>query len=175
MSKKLIILFSLICLFNIIKNQNQNCSAIRPNSRYDCFEYSTSNTRCCLNQLNSRCVEVNITQSYSTNYDCGAKDAVYQEYDFSQYHPTPETVSDQINYIACGKIKPSKKSDCTKYSQITNSCCFFRTTGGQACFAIGKKYTGPNKKMTVAGDVTYECNSCFLKISLIFLFLFFFI
>ena len=107
MSKKLIILFSLTCLFNIIKNQN--CSTTTANSRYDCFEYSTSNTRCCLNQLNSRCVEVNITQSYSTNYDCGAKDAVYQEYDFSQYHPTPETVSDQINYIACGKIKPSKK------------------------------------------------------------------
>ena len=165
MSKKFIIFFPLIYLFTFIKS---DCNSTTATSRYDCFEYSTSNKRCCFKELSSACIEVSLSDSYTTSYDCGAKDPVYQEYSFTQYHPTPDVVSDQINFVACGKIKPTKKSDCTKYSQITNSCCFFHSTGGQSCFAIGKKYTGPNKKMNVAGDVTYECNSQFLKISFIF-------
>ena len=162
MSKNLIILLSFIYLFTFIKSQ---CASIQqPNSRYDCLQYSNSNKRCCFSP--SGCHEVSLSSVYTSPYDCGARDPVFQEYDFSQYHPNPDPVSDQINFVACGKINPTKKSDCTKYSQITNSCCYFYSTGGRACFAIGKKYTGPHKKMTV-GDVNYECNSQFLKISFI--------
>ena len=113
--------------------------------------------------------------SKNVDYDCGAKDLVYQEYDFSQYHPNQDSVSSQINFISCGKLKPSKKSQCTKYSQITNSCCFFKSGGGQACFYIGKKYTGPHKKMDMNGDVSFECSSMFLKLSFFILGFFIFI
>ena len=175
MSKIYFFFLYLISIIQIIKS-NDCVNESTPITRYDCLKHSTSNERCCFSNSNSKCTLVKFEElSKNEGLDCGAKDLVYQEYDFSQYHPNQDSVSSQINFISCGKLKPSKKSQCTKYSQITNSCCFFRTTGGQACFAIGKKYTGPNKKMTVAGDVTYECNSCFLKISLIFLFLFFFI
>ena len=162
MSKNLIILFSFTYLFNFIKSQ---CTSTTPTTRYDCFQHSNSNKRCCYYYNN--CYEVSLSAVYLSNYDCGAKDPVFQEYDFSQYHPNPDPVSDQINFVACGKLNPTKKSHCTKYSQITNSCCYFYSSGGQACFAIGKKYTGPHKKMNVAGDVQYECNSQFLKISFI--------
>ena len=165
MSKNLIILFSFTYLFNFIKSQ---CTSTTPTTRYDCFQHSNSNKRCCYSDnSDNKCYEVSLSAVYSSNYDCGAKDPVFQEYDFSQYHPNPDPVSDQINFVACGKLNPTKKSHCTKYSQITNSCCYFYSSGGQACFAIGKKYTGPHKKMSVAGDVQYECNSQFLKISFI--------
>ena len=165
MSKNLIILFSFTYLFNFIKSQCTSTNDVT--TRYDCFQHSNSNKRCCYSSSDKNCYEVSLSAVYSSNYDCGAKDPVFQEYDFSQYHPNPDPVSDQINFVACGKLNPTKKSHCTKYSQITNSCCYFYSSGGQACFAIGKKYTGPHKKMNVAGDVQYECNSQFLKISFI--------
>ena len=177
MSKIYFFFLYLISIIPIIKS-NDCESESNLTTRYDCLKHSTSNERCCFSNSNSNssCKLLKFEEvSKNVDYDCGAKDLVYQEYDFSQYHPNQDSVSSQINFISCGKLKPSKKSQCTKYSQITNSCCFFRSGGGQACFYIGKKYTGPHKKMYMNGDVSFECSSMFLKLSFFILGFFIFI
>ncbi len=172
MSKIYFFFLYLISIIPIIKSIE--CGKETQKTRYDCLKNSTSNERCRFH--NSKCELIKFEEvSKYEDYDCGAKDLVYQEYDFSQYHPNQDSVSSQINFISCGKLKPSKKSQCTKYSQITNSCCFFRSGGGQACFYIGKKYTGPHKKMYMNGDVSFECSSMFLKLSFFILGFFIFI
>ena len=55
------------------------------------------------------------------------------------------------------------KKDCTDYSEISNSCCFFKTENGKrACFQIGRKYIGDSKEISTninGVSVTYECKS----------------
>ena len=93
-----------------------------PSNRYDCLKLSSSNKLCCYD--GNSCKSINDLKDNTNNYDCGIVKGSVGEYEFSIYHPIP---SDDIGigFQTCGAKKPKKKKDCTNYSQLTNSCCYF--------------------------------------------------
>lgn len=153
--------------------QNSNCNGItNPNNRYDCLKFSTSNVLCCYKSENSpSCEEKNFSElkNLKNTIDCGVVDNRVGEYEFSIYHPNLSGQKN-IGFQTCGAKKPKKKKDCTNYSQLTNSCCYFSgdVTG---CYSIGKKYSDEDKekKITIKDiegnelNIEYECLGNFLN------------
>ena len=155
----------LIITFSLCQGSN-NCSAENPKSRNDCFANNVAGGYCCFNSTNSLCQIVkreNITSNKV--FDCGITEENYGKYEFGQYHPQQEALK-ELDFETCGKTNPSKKKDCTDYSEISNSCCLFTKGSDKACFHIGRKYiSNSNKntfKITVENgeeEVTVECKS----------------
>ena len=161
-----IIFILFISLFNIILNQegNSDCSSITATIRYDCFKYSTSKEYCCFEKANSACSLINKTDV--TNYpnlDCGVTEQNYGLYEFEEYHPRPEL---DLPFLGCGEKNPEEKEDCLEYSEISNSCCFFKNenTGKKGCYYIGRRYSGDLEEKSFRYNninYKYECNSYF--------------
>ena len=147
----------------------EDCDGKSASNRYDCLKLSSSNKLCCYDGKN--CQQINDLKENTGNLDCGIVKGSVGEYEFSIYHPIP---SDDIGigFQTCGAKKPKKKKDCTDYSQLTNSCCYFETKEDnkkKGCYSIGKKYSGPNEEIsaTINGkNIKYECNGNFLNIIL---------
>ena len=175
MSKRItLMIISFIFLIKII--QTQNCSTIQPSIRYDCFKYSDSENYCCFKGVNENCalIKKDAIQSNNSNYDCGISDHNYGLYEFEEYHPRPSL---GLPFQGCGEKSPDKKEDCLEYSEISNSCCFFKDkNGNKGCYSIGRRYIGDlkEKKFEYNSDtITYECNS--FNIIFKFYFIFFLI
>ncbi len=148
----------------VICEGEEICEGATSNNRYECFKKSSSNKLCCYD--NGQCHELDSLKKNTKNYDCGIVNNNVEEYEFSIYHPISSDEND-IGFQTCGAKKPKKKKDCTDYSQLTNSCCYFYGNGIDGCNSIGKKYSGPNEeiKIKINDDltVTYECNGNFLN------------
>ena len=160
-----IIFILLISLFNIISTDDieitQNCSSINPTIRYDCLKHSTSEQYCCFENENSNCVPVNKTDLKNNyNLDCGVTEENYGLYEFEEYHPRTKI---GLPFLGCGKKNPEDKEDCLDYSEISNSCCFFKnSSGGKGCYYIGRRYSGDLEEKTFDYNnqrYTYECIS----------------
>ena len=147
----------------------ENCEEkTNPSNRYDCLKLSSINKHCCFKSVNVNCKLIDDLSNIDEGYDCGIVKGSVGEYEFSIYHPIP---SDDIGigFQTCGAKKPKKKKDCTDYSQLTNSCCYFEGDRKKGCYSIGKKYSGPNEEIsaTINGkNIKYECNGNFLNIIL---------
>ena len=145
-----------------------DCESTKPSNRYDCLKLSSSNKHCCFKSVNDNCSSIDDLTKIEEGYDCGIVKGSVGEYEFSIYHPIP---SDDIGigFQTCGAKKPKKKKDCTDYSQLTNSCCYFEGKGKKGCYSIGKKYSGPNEEISASINnvaIKYECNGKFLNIIL---------
>ena len=174
MSSKIFITFLLLFFFVIICNKT--CEEVEAQNRNDCFSRSNSSYYCCYKSSNSKvsCETVpksNLTQNYFL--DCGVSEDNYEEYEFGEYHPKQEFKD--IGLQTCGKMNPKKKQDCTDFSEINNSCCYFTNKEGQkACFSIGRRADKKRNKGNYEDDISYECWSFnlifyFCSIFLIFL------
>ena len=169
--KNIIILFSFISLFNII--HSQNCTSIgNPSIRYDCFKYSTPEEYCCFDNIKKACSLINkndIQNNY--NLDCGISENNYGLYEFEEYHPRHQL---NLPFLSCGEKNPTKKMDCLEYSEITNSCCFFKGPNGEnACYYIGRRYSGELKEKSFkyeGNTIKYECNSFYIIYNFYFIF-----
>ena len=165
-----IIFLSFIFLFNIISTQDDNiCSSITPEIRYDCFKYSTSQQFCCFEKMGSPCQLIDKTNiTNNTDLDCGVTEENYGLYEFEEYHPRPEL---GLPFQGCGEKNPDKKEDCLAYSDISNSCCFFKNSGKKGCYYIGRRYTGnlDEKSFIYKGNkYTYECKSYYVFVNFSF-------
>ena len=157
-----IIFISFISLFNIISTQD--CSSTTPTIRYDCFKYATSQQYCCFEKENNNCSPVDkanyTNNSNNSHLDCGITDENYGYYEFEEYHPRHGL---ELPFLGCGEKNPKKKEDCLEYSEISNSCCFFKDSSGKkGCYYIGRRYRGDleEKSFTYNDQIyRYECNS----------------
>ena len=135
MPSKIIITFLLLSFIGIIINQT--CEGMPATIRNDCFTLSTPKAYCCYNSADSKCYEVQ-REDLENNfqYDCGISESNYGKYEFKEYHPHQDF---DLDFQHCGRPNPTKKSHCTDYSELANSCCFFKKGDKYACLAIGKK------------------------------------
>ena len=155
MPSKIIITFLLLSFIGIIINQT--CENITNATRNDCFTLSTPKSYCCYDSDNSKCIEVskeNLESSYQ--YDCGISESNYGKYEFKEYHPHQEF---DLDFQHCGRPNPTKKSHCTDYSELANSCCFFKKDDKTACLAIGKKSDKEGDYSYDNETIHYECYS----------------
>ena len=157
----LLFILLLINTFSFSQEDEETCNTITPTSRNDCFSISVSNGYCCYKTTGENCTIIQKKDlSNSKEYDCGITGENYGKYEFGQYHPKQEVES--LGFVTCGKISPSKKKDCTDYSEISNSCCLFTIDGKKTCLHIGRKYIGDLKEKSFnfeGKDVKYECKS----------------
>ena len=149
----------LVILALCISNSKEHCEEkTKATTRYDCFVYSNSTNRCCFEKADSSCKSVAQSELATTEYDCGANEAIFENYEFTSYKPTQPAID--LLFQGCGQTKPSKKSHCTDYSQLSNSCCYFKWGDNKGCYSIGKKYSGEHKKIKFTyedTEYTYEC------------------
>ena len=177
LSKNLITLFCFIFLFNIIQSQDE-CTSITDSStiKFDCFKHSTAKEYCCYNNASYPCLLINKTDiEKHPELDCGISDDNYGLYEFEEYHPKSSL---ELPFLSCGEKNPKEKGDCLEYSELTNSCCFFKNSAGATgCFYIGKRYSGDLEEKTFVLDgvqLTYECKGYYYE-SFNFYLIFFFV
>ena len=137
-------------------NENDLCGYINASSRSDCFILSNPDSFCCYNSTDQKCISVLKAELKNTTLDCGITDNNYGKYEFWQYHPKQDF---DLDFQTCGEYNPKKKEDCLKYSEIANSCCFFKKGGKNACLAIGKRYIGKGRYDEGGEEIEFECNS----------------
>ena len=176
-SKNLITLFCFIFLFNIIQSQDE-CTSITDSStiKYDCFKHSTAKEYCCYNNASYPCLLINKTDiEKHPELDCGISDDNYGLYEFEEYHPKSSL---ELPFLSCGEKNPKEKGDCLEYSELTNSCCFFKNSAGATgCFYIGRRYSGDLEEKTFVLNgvqLTYECKGYYYE-SFNFYLIFFFV
>ena len=158
------IIFAFLFFVPFVICVGEECKGASDN-RYECFKYSSSNELCCY-KSGQKCQVIKKLSENPDNLDCGIVNNNVGEYEFSIYHPISSN-ENKIGFQTCGAKKPKKKKDCTDYSQLTNSCCYFYGNGIDGCYSIGKKYSGPNEEINIKINdhltVTYECNGNFLN------------
>ena len=169
-TKNIITIFSFISLF--IFTRNQSCNSTNPSIRYDCFKYSTPEEYCCFNSSNTKCSSINKNDIRNNpTLDCGISEDNYGLYEFEEYHPRHSL---ELPFLSCGEKNPKKKMDCLEYSEISNSCCFFKDNNGKtACYYIGRRYSGDLKEKSFKyneNQIIYECNSLYIIINFYFIF-----
>ena len=176
-SKNLITLFCFIFLFNIIQSQDE-CTSITDSStiKFDCFKHSTAKEYCCYNNASYPCLLINKTDiEKHPELDCGISDDNYGLYEFEEYHPKSSL---ELPFLSCGEKNPKEKGDCLEYSELTNSCCFFKNSAGATgCFYIGRRYSGDLEEKTFVLNgvqLTYECKGYYYE-SFNFYLIFFFV
>ena len=159
---------------------SEECGDEKPEIRNYCFTFSTADSYCCFKSIDAKCelVKKEEFKSKSKDLDCGISEENYGKYEFGEYHPKQKF---DIGFQTCGKYDPQKISDCTDYSELSNSCCYFKNENSEnGCFLIGRKYHGKSEEKTFNlegfGTITYTCNSFHIYfniylILLIFLFL----
>ena len=161
MLAKIYVLFilSLIISFSICTECESSSSEY-----HACFDNLLPNEYCCFHSVNGSCISVEkgkLKDASSKNIICQISEDNFGKYEFEQYHPKQDF--DDLGFQACGKFNPKKRNDCTDYSEISNSCCYFKNSKGQkACFHIGRKYIGDfkEKSTNINGfSVTYEFKS----------------
>ena len=170
MSSKIFITFILMISFLKVINLDL-CSEGKNNveNKNECFTNSTSDSYCCFKSEDKKCYLIKkkkLAEYYE--YDCGISDENYGKYEFREYHPNQTF---DIGFQTCGEINPKDKETCIKYSELTNSCCFFtkELTGDKACFAIGRKFNIEIYKgeYEIEGEkYTYNCKSFNIILSL---------
>ena len=177
LSKNLITLFCFIFLFNIIQSQDE-CTSITDSStiKFDCFKHSTAKEYCCYNNASYPCLLINKTDiEKHPELDCGISDDNYGLYEFEEYHPKSSL---ELPFLSCGEKNPKEKGDCLEYSELTNSCCFFKNSAGATgCFYIGRRYSGDLEEKTFVLNgvqLTYECKGYYYE-SFNFYLIFFFV
>ena len=177
LSKNLITLFCFIFLFNILQSQDE-CTSITDSStiKYDCFKHSTAKEYCCYNNASYPCLLINKTDiEKHPELDCGISDDNYGLYEFEEYHPKSSL---ELPFLSCGEKNPKEKGDCLEYSELTNSCCFFKNSAGATgCFYIGRRYSGDLEEKTFVLNgvqLTYECKGYYYE-SFNFYLIFFFV
>ena len=157
----LLFILLIINTFSSSQEDDATCNSTKATSRNDCFSISVSNGYCCYKTEEGNCTSIPKKDLNNLKeYDCGITGENYGKYEFGQYHPNQE--ADSLGFETCGKISPSKKKDCTDYSEISNSCCLFTINGKKTCLHIGRKYIGDlkEKSATIEGiEVNYECKS----------------
>ena len=185
MTSKIFISFLLLLLFQKIFNQQdlikcENNTNIE--SRNDCFALSDAENYCCYSWSETpHCHSVKkdeIKNNYQ--YDCGISEENYGKYEFSEYHPNQNF---DLGFQHCGKPEPKKAKDCTDFSEINNSCCFFQKGSQTACLAIGRKHDSKNlngnfefeDENKVKQNIKFDCLSYNLIINLSAIFLIFLI
>jgi len=164
-----ILTFLFFMTFTKCDDSSSSCGEENPTNRNDCLKASTSNKLCCYDHSKKQCEVIKYSElkELDENIDCGVVNNNVGEYEFSIYHPY---FSSQYNrdYQTCGSKKPKKAKDCTKYSQLTNSCCFFDINGEKGCYSIGKKFSGDKKgswkREEDEIEVKFECKGNFLNI-----------
>ena len=158
----------LIITFSLSQEEEAACNDKKASSRNDCFAISVPNGYCCYKQAEENCTFITKDElKKKSDLDCGITDEYYGKYEFGQYHPKQD--SDNLGFETCGKYNPSKKGDCTDYSEISNSCCLFTIGGKKTCLHIGRKYVGDFKKKSFtinSTQVEYECKSFNLILNL---------
>ena len=160
----LLFILSLFMIFSLSQEEECNTISTTPISRNDCFARSVPNGYCCFNSSGSGSCKIILREELNKTqgYDCGITDEKYEKYEFGQYHPEQPSIFKDLGFETCGKSNPKKKKDCTDYSEISNSCCFFKIGNENACLHIGRKYIGNLKETSFSlgyHDVKVECKS----------------
>jgi len=160
----LLILISYIC----IKLSSQQCKTGQvSNSASACFQFSTSSTDCCFISLTSN--------FYSTSSQgmCYSQSAVKNfDQETIKYNQTSYYImcSNDIDLI-CGIPYPQIDSDCKKYSNDSDSCCFYKYGDKSGCFWYGQKFKGE----TTQANLYLSCFGSRIKLDNIYYFVFIFI
>lgn len=176
MAKFLFVFFAFF--LNFIKSQDSySCLSTQPELNSDCHAKSNSNSLCCylVSQASSgkRCAWIKNSEFKNTtlvlnditySVDCGSgagSNALTGFYNFKPYEQ-PQTPLN-LPMVPCGVIRPNTLRDCSDFSEMTNSCCFYSSSVGTGCYYIGRKYVGRNS----FNNMTVECSSYWHRIGLI--------
>lgn len=169
----------IVTLIALISYVNSQCGATVPYTNTDCLKLSDSNNYCCFtyNGINSKqCVTVGIASFIPTanpTLDCGvgAGTLITHFANTKTYVNPAQTGNSQYAQAAlgpaCGPMYPGKAEDCSPFSTMENSCCYYEIDGKTGCNSLGKRYVGT----TTYGVVKVTCNECFLKFSSLVIFL----
>ena len=97
-----------------------------------CFDILLPNEYCCFNSEDGKCKPVEkgkLKDESSKNIICQISEENFGKYEFDQYHPKQD-FDGELGFQTCGKYNPKKRNDCTDYSEISNSCCYFKNSKG---------------------------------------------
>jgi hypothetical protein len=170
-------LISIIIIKSVI-TQSQSadqCGSIIPNVNNDCLIASDSNYYCCYrtddNQKSKSCTPI-LRSSYTPsqyfidgngyNLDCGA----------NANNNSGNTKFTNKNNLAlpmytCGKTNPIIVSDCSDFSMVGNSCCYFKNGLRTGCYWLGQSFSGSANLTTY--DIT--CSSGLIGMNMMLIFL----
>ena len=153
MQKKFFILFLLFSFFGIIFNENCT-NATGELNRNDCFILSDEKNYCCFNYSSKGCTPVT-KENFQNKYtlDCGISEDNFGEYEFGEYHPKQAF---ETGFQSCGKNNPKTAKDCTDFSEINNSCCYFTKGNQKGCFVIGRKIANGKYKGSY-DNINFDC------------------
>jgi hypothetical protein len=169
-----------LSLFNLCNSQLvDSCSLLQPTTATDCHTLTNSNFFCCFSandvQSSKSCVSleqskyksssITFHQGVGQNLDCGIGILGQNTGDTFNHTLTTAVTNNntlQLNMDVCGTRNPKEKKQCSDYSMLGNSCCFYTTnTGvGTGCYYLGQRYVG---NATYSG-YTIDCSAGFLTI-----------
>ena len=166
-----LIFLNLIFLFNINYSLSDACSEVKPRINTDCHTKTDSKNLCCL--VTNDAGNANVCQSQTRNIisttnstfktnninyslDCGVGAFIKNSnlggsFPVSYYYPNYNKLVLPIQQ--CGSVNPIKRDDCSSFSAIGNSCCFYTKSKDTGCYYLGTKYAG---NATYAG-INIDC------------------
>jgi hypothetical protein len=176
-----IIILTILASIAVIKSQNA-CTSIKPNQPSDCLIQTDTNNYCCYRtddlQTSKSCVYISksaytpsqyFLNGVGYNQDCGVSAQgrpVNTGVTFYNTTLPANATSLVLPYQTCGISNPVYSADCTNYSVLGNSCCYFQKGLATGCYWLGQRFVG---NATVA-DYAITCSAYFMSFKFVLLF-----
>lgn len=176
-----IIILTILASISLIKSQNP-CASTKPDQPSDCLVQSDSSNYCCYvtNDLQTAKSCVYMAKSAYTpsqyflngvgyNQDCGLSAQgrpVNTGVTFYNTTLPSKPTSLILPYQTCGISNPVVSTDCSNYSILGNSCCYFQKGLATGCYWLGQRFVG---NATVA-DYAISCSANFMSLKFVLLF-----
>lgn len=178
-------LVSILIILNLCRINTQTasqCTSASPNMNADCLSLSSSNLFCCYQtndgETSKKCVSSDkslpITSTFTSggvNYylDCGVGAGTntptgsYNTLNVKNQFINANTLS--LPNLPCGVFNPVYLYQCSDFSQMQNSCCFYQSGSSTGCYWLGTKFVG-NSTFT-GGQI--QCAGSYAKTGLYFM------
>lgn len=144
---------------------NSQCTTDTIKQSSECLNNKLTNSYCCaitnIKTNNTYCTEISKVNYQGQSYINLTEQQYYLDCGAESTNNLPP--SDQMT--RCGPYIAFNETECWKYSNEKNSCCYFKEEEEQGCSWAGMKYKG--KSVVSTGNTTISCMGEVLSIQLV--------